>query len=162
MRKDEHNLADVNVLGALLVLATGAVVFVTGFLIATCLPEEWTRHARPVKLGIPAVVVGLCFFGACRAVLEKFGFSILRRPGEPKVVAISIGILLCIGGIAVSAVTFIKFFMSKRPPEGITLLGIGGGGLVLVLAGALAIRNALKSQRDERMNDPWDSHPSPE
>jgi hypothetical protein len=108
MRRDELNLVDLTPVGFLLVLVTAGVVFASVLFLVSLLPHErvghpeWVQHVARELLAVPVATIGVSFFWVCARVLRRFGFRLLRSPGEVQTVAIAFGLLLSLIGVPLS------------------------------------------------------------
>jgi hypothetical protein len=148
VRKDDVHLADLTPVGCLLVLVTIAAAFASVLLIVLSLPEEWVECLPKAIFSVPIETAGVTVFWFGARVLGRFGFRVLRRHGEPKIVAISFGIILCLIGVTLSLGALVLFFAKESLEAAVLLVGLGG--TLLMVAGFLLTRSALTSQRAER------------
>jgi MFS family permease len=146
-KKDVH-LADLTPVGCLLVLVTIAAAFASVLLIVLSLPEEWVKRVPKAIFTVPMATAGVTVFWFGARVLGRFGFRVLRRHGEPKIVAISFGVVLCLVGVTLSLGALVLFFAKESLEAGVLLVGLGGA--LLTVAGFSLIRSAFTTQRAER------------
>jgi hypothetical protein len=148
------------------VLVTAGVVFASVLFLVSLLPHQWVGHAEWVQhvakelLAVPVASIGVSFFWVPAKVLGRFGFRLLRRPGEVQTVAIAFGLLLSLLGVPLSLAALVLLVGFPGKPLG-TLRGWEAGRGIPNLPALLRLARAL-GVPPERFAEGAGPFPSPE